>query len=164
MHEEAVKKIEDISRKLFEALGVAIVDLSVQWQENQQRIYVELDVGENNGFLIGKEGRILEALKEIIEAAASRILAQRTEIYLDIGKYWSKIESRALEAAKQAAQEAVRTGRPVHLEPMHPMLRRFLHKALQEDPEVETVSEGEGTWKRVIIQKKGSGKPPLDNL
>ncbi|MBI4062894.1 MAG: KH domain-containing protein [Elusimicrobia bacterium] len=158
MEQENLQKIEEIVRGLFTALGTAPAGLTVEWQATQERIYVSIDAGDNNGFLIGKEGRILEALKEIIEAASSRALGTRVDIYLDIGKYWSKIEAKALESAKNAAEEAARTGRPVKLEPMHPMLRRFLHKALQNDPEVETVSEGEGTWKKMVIQKKSGDR------
>lgn len=157
MNEETLKKIEDVTRRLFDAMSAVVTELNVEWQDSQERIYVNIEAGQDNGFLIGKEGRMLEALKEIIEAVASRATGQRVDIYLDIGKYWTKIEVKALEAAKRAADDAMRTGRPVRLEPMHPMLRRFLHKAMQNDPQVETVSEGEGTWKRIIIQKKGGG-------
>ncbi|MBI4668564.1 MAG: KH domain-containing protein [Elusimicrobia bacterium] len=154
MEPETLKKIEDISRRIFEALGISAAGLTVAWQEAQERIYVSLDAGAENGFLIGKEGRTLEAVKEIIEAAASRAVSDRVDIYLDIGNYWSKIEAKALETAQRAAEETKHSGRPVRLDPMHPMLRRFLHKTFQADPEIETFSEGEGIWKRMVIQQK----------
>ena len=154
MDETLKQSIETITRKVVEALGVIVVSLEVAWQEQQERIYVTCDVGTENGFLIGKEGRMLEALKEIIEAAVSRAASRRVDLYLDIGSYWSKIEAGALEIAQQAAVEVAQTGRSVRLDPMHPMLRRYLHKSLQTDTQVETVSEGEGTWKRIVIQKK----------
>ncbi|MBI4370570.1 MAG: KH domain-containing protein [Elusimicrobia bacterium] len=154
MDEATRQTIEALARRIIEGLGVTIVSLSVEWQETQERIYVMCDAGEDNGFLIGKEGRMLEALKEIIEAAASRAMSRRVDLYFDIGSYWSKIEAEALQVAQQAASEVVKTGRSAILDPMHPMLRRYLHKSLQSDAQVETVSEGEGTWKRIIIQKK----------
>ena len=156
MDETLKNTIETITRKVVEALGVTVASLEVNWQEQQERIYITCDAGVDNGFLIGKEGRMLEALKEIIEAAASRSVSGRVDLYLDIGSYWSKIEAGALEIAKAAATQVMSTGRSVKLDPMHPMLRRYLHKSLQADANVETVSEGEGTWKRIIIQKKRS--------
>lgn len=155
MQEETLNKIESISRKVIEALDVPLTSVQAQWQEDQERIYVSVDAGDCNGFLIGKEGRLLEALKEIIEAAASRANNNRVDIYFDVGGYWAKIEAKALDAAKQAAEEVRRTGRATRLEPMHPMLRRYIHRALQTDPEVATSSEGEGIWKRMSIVPKG---------
>lgn len=156
MDEATLSNIDGLTRRVLEGIGATITNLSTQWQEEQERIYVNVDAGEDNGFLIGKEGRMLEAIKEIVEAAASRKAGQRVDIYLDIGGYWSKIEARALDNAREAAQETLKSGRPVRLEPMHPMLRRFLHKAFQADPQVETVSEGDGTWKRLVIRNKSA--------
>ena len=40
------------------------------------------------------------------------------------------------------------------MEPMNPYERRILHSALQGNPKVETVSEGEEPYRRVIVKKK----------
>ncbi|MEK7287971.1 MAG: R3H domain-containing nucleic acid-binding protein [Elusimicrobiota bacterium] len=157
MQEATLRKIETITRAVIEALEITPTSVKAEWQEGQERIYVTVDAGEANGFLIGKEGRMLEALKEIIEAAASRSANSRVDIYFDVGSYWAKIEAGALESAKQAAEDVRRTGRAVRLEPMHPLLRRYLHRALQNDPEVATASEGEGTWRQMSIVPKGAG-------
>ena len=52
------------------------------------------------------------------------------------------------------AAKVAKTGRKVVMEPMNPYERRILHSALQGNPKVETVSEGEEPYRRVIVKKK----------
>ncbi len=37
---------------------------------------------------------------------------------------------------------------------MEPADRRLVHQILTDDPDVETVSEGEGPWRKVVIKPK----------
>ena len=43
---------------------------------------------------------------------------------------------------------------PVYLEPMNPYERRVIHSALQKDKYVETHSEGEEPYRKVVITLK----------
>ena len=47
-----------------------------------------------------------------------------------------------------------KTGKPITLEPMNPYERRILHATLQNNPRVETMSEGEEPYRRVVIKRK----------
>ena len=49
------------------------------------------------------------------------------------------------------SQRAVKTGRKVSMEPMNPYERRIIHSALQANQAVDTHSEGEEPYRRVII-------------
>ena len=37
---------------------------------------------------------------------------------------------------------------------MPSQMRRFVHKLLANHPEVETYSEGEGKWRKIVIKAK----------
>ena len=52
------------------------------------------------------------------------------------------------------ANKAKRTGQKVILEPMNPQERRIIHMTLQEDDGVNTYSEGEEPYRKVIIVPK----------
>ena len=56
--------------------------------------------------------------------------------------------------AKNIAFKVKRTGKPVTLEPMNPYERRVIHSALQNDRYVETHSEGEEPFRRVVVTLK----------
>lgn len=63
-------------------------------------------------------------------------------------------KQQVVEQARAAAEEVRRTGRPYRLDPMEPADRRLVHQILTDDPDVETVSEGEGPWRKVVIKPK----------
>jgi spoIIIJ-associated protein len=56
-----------------------------------------------------------------------------------------------VDLAKRLAEKAVKSGRPVPVEPMSAHDRRIVHMALVDDGRVKTESEGEGLFRRVII-------------
>lgn len=153
-NQEVLGKVENITRGVIESLGIKEAMVKAEWQEPQERIYVSVEAAAENGFLIGKDGRMLEALKEIVEAATSRFVNRRLNLYFDVGEYWAKIEKDTLEKAQLACEQVRRSGRPYLLEPMHALLRRFLHKALKTQEGIETASEGEGDWRRMTILPK----------
>ena len=67
----------------------------------------------------------------------------------------SRISNEQLEQqAKDAAKEVKRWGEPVKLPEMNAHDRRIIHVTLQDDPEVNTESEGEGAMKKVVISLK----------
>ena len=63
-------------------------------------------------------------------------------------------EEQLIEQAKDAAKEVKKWGEPVTLPPMNAHDRRIIHVTLQDDPEIETQSEGEGAVKKVIVSLK----------
>jgi len=62
------------------------------------------------------------------------------------------------QLAKKMADQAVRSGRRLELEPMNPHERRIVHLALQDDKRVDTLSRGEEPYRRVVILKKHHNK------
>ena len=46
------------------------------------------------------------------------------------------------------------SGRPYKLEPMNPYERRVIHSALQEYTDINTYSEGEEPFRRIVISLK----------
>ena len=56
--------------------------------------------------------------------------------------------------ARRIAEKVRRTGRSVKLEPMNPYERRVIHSALQNDFYVNTYSEGEEPFRKVVVDLK----------
>lgn len=75
-------------------------------------------------------------------------------VTLDTENYRKKREETLVKLANRIAGKVARTGKRVVLEPMNPYERRILHATLQNNPKVETISEGEEPYRRVIIKKK----------
>lgn len=77
-------------------------------------------------------------------------------VIVDAEGYRGRREDSLTDLAKRLAEKAVRSGRPVPVEPMNAHDRRVVHMALADHPDVTTESEGEGMARRVVIFPKRS--------
>jgi len=73
---------------------------------------------------------------------------------LDTENYRMKREETLKRLAKRIADKVRATNRQVKLEPMNPYERRIIHSALQNDLNVETFSEGDEPYRRVVVDLK----------
>ena len=76
------------------------------------------------------------------------------KVMVDTENYRQKREETLVKLANRIAAKVVKTGRKTTLEPMNPYERRILHYTLQNNPKVETYSEGEDPYRRVVIKCK----------
>ena len=68
-------------------------------------------------------------------------------------------EEQLIEQAKDAAKEVKKWGEPVTLPKMNAHDRRIIHITLENDPEVITESEGEGSLKKVVVALRKEAEP-----
>ena len=114
--------------------------------------------GDHAGVLIGRRGETLDALQYLTSLVINKELEDYIKVTVDTENYRQKREDTLARLAKRIAGKVSRTGRRVALEPMNPYERRILHSTLQNDPSVETLSEGEEPNRRVVVRKIRSKK------
>ena len=124
--------------------------------------------GPDAGRVIGRRGMTLQALQYLVSRIVGQKVSRYVPIRVDVEGYRVRREGSLRALAQRVANDVVRDGRPFDLEPMNPEERRIVHLALAEDPDVETVSEGEGEDRRVVIRPVGasgrkSGRPISGN-
>ena len=152
----------DYTRELAESTeaGKFLTELLSNMHINGTVLAVETDDGlrlniesDSDGLLIGRRGETLDALQYIVSLHVNRGRKESgyQRITIDTENYRLRREETLRRLAKKNASRAVRTGRPVAMEPMNPYERRVLHSALQGFRGVETHSEGEEPNRRVII-------------
>ena len=110
--------------------------------------------GEDLGALIGRRGETLDALQYLVNLATNRKSGEKQRILLDVTGFRQAREATLTALAKKMADKAIRTGKFIRLEPMNPHERRIIHMALQDDRRVQTFSEGEEPYRKVVIVKK----------
>ena len=115
-----------------------------------------LDVSGSSdlNILIGRKGETLQALQYVTRLITSRELQRRANIIVDVDGYKSRRTSKLYELAIRMADQAVKQGRTVSLEPMPPYERRIIHMALRNHPDVFTKSVGEGEGRKITIVPK----------
>ncbi len=117
--------------------------------------YIHLNLrGANLGILIGRRGETLDALQYLTNLHVRKKCEHKGKIILDVEDYRSKREKTLARLAVRLAEEAKRTGRNIVLEPMNPHERRVVHTTLQGNRYVQTHSEGEEPYRKIIIVPK----------
>lgn len=118
-------------------------------------VSVVLDVdGDDLGLLIGRRGETMSALQYLVNLILMRQSDERQAIGVDVAGYKRRREDSLNMLAQRMAERVRSTGRPVTLEPMPPNERRIVHLALAEDAGVETISVGEGDFRKVSLAPK----------
>jgi len=72
-------------------------------------------------------------------------------VVIDANGYRDRRAETLRADADDAAEEALRLGRPVELDPLPPFERRIVHEYLRERGDVETHSEGDEPERLLII-------------
>ncbi len=118
--------------------------------EDEKEIHVDV-WGDDVALLIGKGGKTLEALQELVSAMVAGKTGERRRVQVDVEKYRERKRRRLAEKGREAAEKCVRTGMPVSMEPMSSAERKMVHDALKDDGRVITRSSGEGMERHVVI-------------
>ncbi len=114
--------------------------------------------GRDLGVLIGRRGETLASLQYLTRLIASRDVQHRVNFIVDVEGYKTRRATQLRKLAVRMAEQAMRQGRTVALEPMPPYERRIIHMALRAVPDVRTESVGEGDRRKVtIIPTKADG-------
>lgn len=143
------KFLEDVTAKI----GVN-VEVLVKEETDDQYVKMEL-VGKDLGILIGRRGDTLDALQYLANLVANKNNnGERVKIIIDAEDYRKRREETLVKLALRMADKAKKTGQKVVLEPMNPQERRIIHTALQNEAQIETFSEGEEPFRKVVISLK----------
>jgi spoIIIJ-associated protein len=145
---------KDVLDEILNLSEIADAKTEVDWDSEQERVHAEIETADS-GLIIGKGGRTLEALQFITTLIVGRKTEIPTAVQVETQGYWKKIEEKLVGEAEQAIAEVKRTGDTYSFEPMEPALRRLLHRTIGDHPDVETASEGEGPWRKVVLKPRG---------
>lgn len=115
-----------------------------------------IDAGEYNGYLIGKNSRNLIALQALVSTIVNNYYEgdDLKVVLVDVGGYKKRreasIESMAVEYGKQVAK----TKQIIKLDNLNAYERKIIHNKLSSWKDVQTHSEGEEPNRVLIIEPK----------
>ena len=138
-----------------------VMDMDVQIQTSFDHEENELNIvlsGEDMGMLIGKRGQTLDSFQYLTSLVVNKHHDGYIRVKLDTENYRERRQVKLEELAHNIAHKVSRTKKAVDLEPMNPYERRIIHSALQDDPFVTTVSEGEEPYRHVVVMLKKSNR------
>ena len=109
-------------------------------------------VTSNNSLLIGKEGKNLQALQNIIRQSLKVKTGINIKVNIDISNYKQKKLNNLENEIKKIAKEVLKTKVDVSLDPMNSYERRCIHSLISEYENLTTESVGEGKERHIIIK------------
>lgn len=107
--------------------------------------------GEDLGVLIGRHGRTLEAVQELLRAAVQHQAETHIQVELDIEGYRVRRREAVETHAREMANRALETGE-VRLRPMPAFERKVVHEVVGQMEGLQTFSEGEDPRRYVVIR------------
>lgn len=138
-------------RDVLNSMGIKS---EIRIKEEEDAVKITL-TGPDMGILIGYRGETLDSLQYLVSLVVNK--GHETaykRVVLDTENYRSKREETLKRLAQKVAGTVRRTGKLIRLEPMNPYERRIIHSALQDDRFIQTYSEGDEPYRRVVVDLK----------
>lgn len=146
---EASKAAEAYIKSILEGMGVK--EAKISSCEDDESVYVQLDCGNDYGYVIGRRGETLDAIQYLTRLVINKGKDNYKRVSINAGNYREKREETLRELAKKNAARVKKYGRNVCLDPMNPYERRIIHTTIQEIEGVDSHSIGSESDRRVVI-------------
>lgn len=146
--------LDDAKTFLVNVLNSMNINADIDIKEENDIININLK-GSKMGLVIGYRGETLDSLQYLVSLVVNKNHENPyKKVVLDAENYRHKREETLIKVAQKTAYKVKKSGRPYKLEPMNPYERRVIHSALQEYTDINTYSEGEEPFRRIIISLK----------
>jgi spoIIIJ-associated protein len=145
--DEPTAVLEDLLAEIADGLGLD-VEIEIDEAEGELRGCLR---GEDVGLFIGRRGQTIDAVQHLAQRIVFHDGPSDVRVLIDADGYRERRAESLRADADDAADEALRLGRPVDLDPMPASERRVVHEHLRERGDVETHSEGEEPERRLVV-------------
>jgi len=143
----AADRVRDLLQHVNEALAL---DAEVEIEEDEGVIRATLHA-EDLGLFIGRHGSTIDAVQHLAYRAAAAAEDGPQRVIVDAAGYRERRAQALHRQADDAAEDAVRNGRPVALDAMTATERKVVHEHLKDRGDVETYSEGTEPDRHLVV-------------
>jgi spoIIIJ-associated protein len=147
---EPAEALEELLEEIAEGLGL---DVEVEVEEREELLSGRLK-GEDVGLFIGRHGQTIDAVQHLAQRIVFPDGPSDVRVVIDANGYRDRRAEALRAAADDAAEEALRLGGPVELDPLPPFERRIVHEYLRDRGDVETHSEGNEPERFLIVSPR----------
>jgi spoIIIJ-associated protein len=146
--EDPAVVLRELLEEIVESMGL---DVSVEVERSDGALTGSIE-GEDIGLLIGRRGQTIDAVQHLAQRIVFRGGSPHARVVIDADGYRERRAEALRTAALDAAEEVLRTGQAVELDPMPASERRIVHEYLRERGDVETHSEGEEPERYLVVE------------
>ncbi|WP_407372148.1 RNA-binding cell elongation regulator Jag/EloR [Carnobacterium sp.] len=148
--EQAIKMVADYLQDITQKMGISS---TVAVEVTKDQVVFQFET-EKAGLIIGKHGKVLNALQSLAQVLLHRHAKTKFVAIVNVGDYRERRENALRELAERTALKVRRTKQPVFLEPMPASERKQIHFYLSKDDSVITHSEGNEPHRYLVVESK----------
>ncbi len=149
---EAMEKLTGLLNRVLEGLKL---EASVDVYDRYDALVARVN-GDGLGLLIGRHGQTIDAIQYLANIIVFRGAPVRKRVIVDAEDYRERRNEVLRSLAERGAGEVLKGKPRYELSPMTASERRIVHLFLQDRKGVETTSEGNEPFRRVVIIPSGN--------
>jgi spoIIIJ-associated protein len=140
--------LRDLLEEIVDSLGL---DVEVVVEESDGVLTGSVE-GEDVGLFIGRRGQTIDAVQHLAQRIVFRGGSPDARVIVDADGYRERRAESLQTIALDAAEDALRSGKAVELDPMPASERRIVHEYLRERDDVQTHSEGDEPDRYLVVE------------
>jgi spoIIIJ-associated protein len=157
--EDPVEHAKAVLAKLVSLMGMEANVTEARLDQAENLLFIRFDCADSAAFT-EENGHGLQALQFVLNSIVSRKREPHLALRLDTGGYWDSKEKEIARRVEEAVRDVKATDKPHRMDPMPASMRKIVHNLVKTNyPGMETVSEGEGRWRKVVIRKIETAAP-----
>jgi spoIIIJ-associated protein len=141
-------RVQEMMELIADTAGI---DADVEIRQDPEQGLVAEYIGDDLALLIGHHGQTIDAIQHLAYRLASRGEEPRVSVLVDAAGYRERRAVTLRQTADQAAETALREGRPVSLESMSALERKVIHEHLKTRHDLETYSRGQEPARHLVV-------------
>lgn len=145
--------LSDLKDKISTILNLMNIDTNLEIKRKEENIAINI-FSNHNSILIGKEGKTLDSLQNIMRQILLKETSSDLKLIIDVENYKEHRMTNIERTARKVAREVAKTKVEASLEPMNSYERRIVHNTLSKNKYVYTKSIGEEPNRYVMIKLK----------
>jgi spoIIIJ-associated protein len=155
LNDPVLDKAEAVISKLLFLIGLQAQVSAHYGEAREDRRPIMVDIrGGDLGILIGRRGETLDAFQYVASLMVGKEVGQFIHLIVDVEGHRDRRQRQLQQLARRMAEQVIKTGRKLTLEPMTASERRIIHMELRDHPAVTTQSAGEEPHRKVTILPK----------
>lgn len=148
---DPILKAKQFLQNIFQPMDL---EVDIDAKHSDDGLHIEL-LGSEMGVVIGKRGETLDALQYLTSLVVNKEKEQEfVKVTIDTENYRTKREETLVQLANKLANQVKKTKKTIVLEPMNAYERKIIHATLQNHRAVNTHSEGNEPYRKVVITAK----------
>ncbi len=155
---------EGIKSFIEELLNQMGVDFEkVTSEKKNDTVIIDLVGVKEKGFVIGKDGKLLNSIQHL----ANRMLLNKgiedIQVVVDCEGYRKNHEKQILGKARNVAEKVKQRNKSFTFDPMRATDRKIIHRYIEKDKTLRTMTVGKGDKKRVVVMPDSEEKLAASN-